>query len=609
MMQQFYNKEQVTISIRKSEKGAILILFLFLFVALLFLAGLVIDTGNIYRSQLAAQKAADAATLSGMSVLVFNPNLLSSGGATAVEARGNQILRENLIIGGFPLPDTPSAEQTPEVTYSYAENDNPTNLDATVRASTNLFIMNHIPVLLGKTPFPNLKTTHGAAKSIREDANIVLMLDTSYSMACPETGECLCQTAFRGSVVCDNGRLIKLKNAAKLFVKLFDPTRDRIALIAFGTSAETLVPSNDHPSRGFVLADINAKIDALKAEGNTNICDALFRAYQDMADVIGAGEKVNYVLFSDGAPTSGRFLWDQSAIKNLTKPSVSSGLGDYDYQQFSIAYVNDLGDGYHAPSQLTEWNTLPRNYVPQKDITGTLNTTGQRIASCSVLANELSMPATAASMLTNFPSVVSQCFMDKAGVGDLVYHMPNIRGTGTAESYIYGKRDGLDGTSPSGMDIATRYGLEWAQLFYDCAVQTSDFLRDENGMLWVIGLGAPACIGTDPYQNIEDTLQRKDILLSRIAGDLNRARRDPYPDDVWDYFTKNGLCGYSSASTKPTANFPDFTKGGTKSFTNISGKQSSNGKPDGEYLSTTTANNLEELFRQIAIKIQLRLIK
>jgi hypothetical protein len=140
-------------------------------------------------------------------------------------------------------------------------------------------------------------------------ANIFLLLDTSGSMASPAGPS---QT-----------KLDVLKSATAQFIDMFNPHRDRISVIDFGTTvkSETALATFNSPN-GDHLA-IKGQLQELQAGGQTNPCDALIEAIrlrqgaelsQDSAQAV--------VLFTDGSPNVMRVNWCADANPNeCTEPS------------------------------------------------------------------------------------------------------------------------------------------------------------------------------------------------------------------------------------------------------------------------------------------------
>ena len=101
----------------------------------------------------------------------------------------------------------------------------------------------------------------------------------------------------------------RLREASEAFLRKFRDSRDRISLITYNLVGR-LVRSN---REGFVVDDwvndltTNTTGD-FSPKGHTNTSDALYVGYEDYRTL--NNQKINYVLFTDGPPTAGRFLFE-----------------------------------------------------------------------------------------------------------------------------------------------------------------------------------------------------------------------------------------------------------------------------------------------------------
>lgn len=160
-------------------------------------------------------------------------------------------------------------------------------------------------------------------------ANVFLLLDTSGSMASPADP--------------DQTKLDVLKGAAAQFIDMFNPQRDRISIIDFGTTVktETALATFNEPN-GNHLA-IKTQLQGLEAGGQTNPCDALIQAIRaSKAAQLSQDAAQAVVLFTDGGPNVMRVNWcDASdtneckeperllAARQLTNPHADPELGWY----------------------------------------------------------------------------------------------------------------------------------------------------------------------------------------------------------------------------------------------------------------------------------------
>ncbi len=134
-------------------------------------------------------------------------------------------------------------------------------------------------------------------------------------------------------------------------------------------------------------------------------------------------------------------------------------------------------------------------------------------------------------------------------------------------------------------------------MYYNCAIQLTDQLRNDRGIVHVIGLGESAdwqLDGTgesaklvDPYQRVEDVHKRHDIFNARLAADDLYAIESPQvPSDV------------------PSQSFPEWDYEGYKDFASVNtlNKQ-------GTYMATPNAAELKLLFEEMAQTILHRLVE
>lgn len=574
----------------RNESGAVLILATFALVGLLAFVGLAVDSGNLYCARLKLQAAADSGALGGIAATVLqNERLRGQPFADVrafVEARARQITNENLRQTGIAVD--PANEITAELTTKPlpgAPPDAPEVLTLEVSASAEVdFLLIHI------VPFDifgvggtgrSLRLSAAAANAIaeRRPGNVSLILDVSRSMACPADGECTCNTPER-TRSCEeetaaagvDSRLDLLKEAVSTFLDQFDTSIDRVSLTPFNIAASlddnyvaggqavrfSLDSSVNSPQAefGFDLADFESAMDNFSPTGATNICDGIMRAYSEASRVGLAGnpdvsrdQEVSYVVFSDGAPTAGRFLF---ANPNQLPPTgVHNGASVFDYISYSVHWSDTESGEEHrwfGPSPLAASSDIEIGYNQPAPPPGS-------VPACS---DEDGVPN---------PGSVSDVF-GPACLQNMGAFVP------IAGEMEYGSEYGSD-----------RPYIRWREQYYNCALQAADWLRRNKGTVFVIGLGDPSTETDDPYQGIEDTLSRKDIFLTRLANDYTTAYRLPE------------MLGISS--------FPEFDYSGYSTYTEL---QDTAYRREGIYLATADADALKQLFKKIALRIQLRLI-
>ena len=565
--------------IADGEQGSIIIMMTFVSIVLATVVALAIDAGNLYRSQLALQKAADAAALAGVGFAIQlgqnNLNNLgkASGGITQVLSRRTKLVAEANLIAADIIPAyndanlvfTPLYDPTPNSATVF-------DYGVTLEKDIDYYLIDLIPFHL-VIPGTNLTTgsTHritATAVARRPVANVAVLLDLSDSMNCPSVGPCTCLNA--GTCV-PPLKIDDLVQATEEFLRMFDPNNDKLAAIPFNIAAEGYTLNQLAPNPGSITpADIKLIVDYVRKRyspnSSTNICDAFLRAYEEMQN-IAPNQEIAYMLIADGAPTAGRFLLPPPSVGALLPWNPRSVPGaTHDYLHYSVEWV-DSNPNRPGPSLLTQHELIPISWsgglAPQSGdgITAPAeancaSTTAPFIPFTQNLQQALQIEA---------PKAFNGC------VADLGFHVPKAPGV------VYAA-----GTSPDDPNFD-----EWRKQYYNCAVVYSDFLRKEKGMVYTIGLGEPAAVSSDPYQDVNDVWSRKDFLLTRLAND--------YADAVT-------IPGQAASPWQ----HPEFNFTGYATYNNLS---SSSSPRQGDYLPTPTTQEIQLLFRKIARKIQMRLVK
>ncbi len=566
------------------ERGSILVLGIFLIVALLAVAGLAVDAGNLYRARIWAQKAADAGALAGVGYTILTPRAtlnaelaLAPGSSQkeklkyVIETRAAQIASANMNIGshGFLKLATGGPLAVPNYDIDPAD-DNPADptyrtLTLRVAAPVFYFIMPFVPFkILGASKTSKFSIISAMARTQRSVANIGLILDISNSMACPSeiTGQdCTCLSPNRTGPCAVPRKVDRLVVAVNAFLDKFEEGFDRVSLSTFNIAANVPVSmdwdiSNAGPD-GFNRARMTTALAAINPVSNTNICDGLLRSYNDIRNAgIPSGDDISYVLFSDGAPTAGRFLVSGTSAKSTLDVHDPYSYGARDYTHYSVQWVNPLGSNpsdYSGPSFLVKTGSIPLGYnAPQPPIAATA------YPACVGAATLSSDPA-------NFPNMLNICLNDLGFVDPF-------------SITLYGENIPF---------------TDWRKQYYHCAVEYSDFLRRQRGLVYVVGLGpeaaktvAQSIAAGDPYQNIDDNFGRKDIFLSRLANHF-------------DYAITQSQLAYGGSH-------PQF------SFTNSTtydGWNNLSVRRQGSYASTPSDLELENIFTRIAAQILLRLMR
>lgn len=135
------------------------------------------------------------------------------------------------------------------------------------------------------------------ARNDRPPVNLALVMDTSGSMA--------------------GDAITHARDAAKeMLAQLEDG--DRLAVIAFHSTAEVLVPSTEISAEN--KADIGARIDSMKAVGTTDMAGGMNLAVKQLAPHVQEKRISRVVLLSDGVPN------DESPIMNLAQNAQRLGI-------------------------------------------------------------------------------------------------------------------------------------------------------------------------------------------------------------------------------------------------------------------------------------------
>ena len=632
-------------AIRKGqERGAYFVLMTAGFVMLLAVAGLGFDLANIYYQRLLIQKAADAGIVAGLGYRVD-----AGPGATAadVNAKALQIARLNMLL---IYDDTYLSNYV-----TFAVNYVPTGPGAadsiSVTITNNkvgLFLLDKLPLgtsSLGFQQFTAQATGHLSA------ARVAMLLDLSGSMCCNAagTGNCMA-TGGPGCAVAPNRKSDRLKDAAVTFLGKFKDGFDSISLVPYNITAKVTRSITSSYDKAAWTADVNGLANTPVSD--TNPSDALIRAYQDAQPSGWLGtQDMSWVFFTDGAPTAARFLAETSGFRFPSSGSDPFNLGPAanppwaDYYNFKDEWNDGIQPPYKGPSALirtdlcsaadprctvppwttdfapSDWMYLPYGFT-HGNPRGFDGTTAPGMAPCSHHYSSNSVQPTLWHNLTD-------CFLDDGTDLGFTLRVP------------------FDTNRQYGGNVPMT-SERFAEQHYNATLAIADQARSQRGTFYVIGLGqrTPGMVtngaAPDPYQdpNGED-YNRKDYFLTRLALDKDMCDLDLSTAVGGDLV--DNTCNPGSITRHCCV---DPTAGGTQyqqHFSDVQGQSTglrhwgggtddyglpygSNGLPIGgasiltnqtmydnryrfgEYLPTSDANQLQELFQRIARRIQLRLI-
>ncbi len=367
-----------------------------------------LDLGNLYLWRLRLDKAARAGSLAGLGfrgIQGWDYVKTGTAGNNELIAATRQSVQDNMNAYGVTL----NTSNIVVIYDSVAD-----SISVQVNHSPSTFLVGKLNNIFnfgfnsnGGTPLSptwNLSRTHHANLN---RANVVLMIDVSGSMLCPAVGSCACRTT---GTCAGETKLDKLADGVERFAKHFNPTRDRISVIAFNLAARQLYSF----SNGDVLEDamssypdlLNTKAhefltDTVGGAGdknlrevlsdlagsNTNHCDALAEGIKELellSDTLFGhddGTAINdrrnlqpfLVFFTDGAPNAMRGIFSSADIPDGScHPYNSTGAntcvtadGTRDFYHYALEWVTPDGSAQYrgpAPFVLRE---LDANGVPK----------------------------------------------------------------------------------------------------------------------------------------------------------------------------------------------------------------------------------------------------
>ncbi len=665
----------------RNQRGIFVLMTALSVFVLLALIGIAIDAGNMFRAKIALQNAADAASLASVNYITLKGKIKFLDEIGALGAKYNvaddlsneedavtayftdthiaeNLLRVNMSLSGFPH-QAGTMEVTAAPAYILGEDDG--------TAAYSIALNTSLPVkyMLMHALFPgaNQSTVTARAASQRRTLNVTLVVDVSGSMACPSiTADptksscgCLVPPQPPGGCPSTGRRFDDLADAIGTFIKMLDIDRDNINLVPYNISSypKTAAQLKDGAGLGANTrireTDIDNLIQFFKNSyppyGETNHCDALLEAYI-MNWLLHSGkipgrekETVNYLFFTDGAPTAGRLLFASAAASGLSPNSLVYQFpdpanpaqtltytpGSYDYMHYSIAWLNSNNQFAPGPSVL----------VPSRLLCG-------GTPDCMTPSGETNPPDATKDTVTRVPlappappAVSGYCVADGFGATasappvNATFNPPTVPPVyppellttdvgdvpnGAATKVFSPCLNSLQSQRPAkGTDTPPAFGAaykdgtslpfsNWREQYFNCAIELADFIRTQRGVLYVVGLGYPPyevspsivtnanAIKVDPYQNINDDFYRKDIFLSRLA-------LDPVQKSVVDsaYSSRFGV-----------AQAPEFQY---DSYTTLAAASPGAAKSKGIYLPAYDAADIRLVFIEIARKLLLKLVE
>lgn len=662
MMQQLYKR------INK-EEGAFLPLMIFGIIALLGLAGLSLDAANLYYAKIQHQKAVDVGVIAGLEYRLLNGAMPEEYTGTdwekqkaynfKIAVQGNDIATTNILYnlksigtdeygkgdvlnygttasGGkkwsnFKLIKENSSRQGKEV------------LEVNSIVNINLLLLDVVPFeMLGLGGISKSWAIESTAIGELKPTYASLLLDFSTSMQCPAAPSdpddpCPCLADDSCSPLSGGTKMQGLIDGVYAFLQNFKPGKDRVSIIPFNSTATVFKSMKDPLTQADIdfwnVNSLSAHIDDSSFTENlqlgewTNPSDGFLTAYLDNLNfqkTLGDPNigktifKSYYTIFSDGAPTAGRFLLNANNRSNhlwnnrTLEGDVTENRWPYsfDYTLLSTAlppiieYTNpDPSKPKIEVASIFRERWGPTAFLRSKKSTGGwpnryfgISYGDDRYNNIINNGDWLNNPA-----CSQHPSKESEfrrfyvpdddtkkCYNNHTPAGStdfadrLNYNYPagsmwgGLYNTITSDSYI-------DPNNP-GVTVNT-INQDFIKMFYDVTVAYSDFIRMRGGTIYAIGFGPPDADTSSAYQNMHDGISRKDYFMQRLAYDTENIPTDEYGHDLnFNTLSNDG-------------------RRGIRDWKTLESMDEDSGAIKGEYLATQNSSELADIFSSIAKNI------
>lgn len=250
---------------RLRQRGfAVIVSAMMLLLIILPAAGLAVDVGLLYLVQARLSAAADAASLAGA-------RALNRGSDDSTQRLNAQTVAQTYFNANFP-PD-----------YFFSSNLQVTAVAATDSAffrSVTTTASVDLPLMFMRLFRSQAATVRAVAKATRRDANIMVVVDRSGSLA-------------------TSGSCEPLKAAAINFVEKFAEGRDNLGLVTFATSSRV-----DAPISSTFKSTVETTIGEIVCTGATNSAQALWQGYTELVSLNQTGALNAVLFFTDGRPTA-----------------------------------------------------------------------------------------------------------------------------------------------------------------------------------------------------------------------------------------------------------------------------------------------------------------
>jgi Flp pilus assembly protein TadG len=254
---------------KHKQRGAVSIIVAASIVLLIGILGLAVDAGMGYMVKAKLDAATDAAAIAAGEAVTTGSNQATQA-ANAIAA-ANTFFAANYPAGYL---GTTASMNSPSVVF----NQGTITIDTSAQASYPVSFMH----LFGF----NLLNVASSSQTVRKDLDLVLIIDTT------------------GSMATDSAVPPAVRSAAITFLQQFDPLTDRVSLIHFAYGTVVDQPFNGN-ARGFDMAAMTKSINAFNFAGSTNSEEAYWNALNQLNTVITQPSSLRVIVFfSDGAPNS-----------------------------------------------------------------------------------------------------------------------------------------------------------------------------------------------------------------------------------------------------------------------------------------------------------------
>jgi Flp pilus assembly protein TadG len=272
----------------------------------LLITGLAVDSGRAYVVKAQLSKAVDGAALGAA-------RNLNTGDPAGEAAR---IYRANFPDGYFGTSSSTNPASDPGFFNSHTIAATGVNV-VTVTASAVL------PTTFMRLGNFTQVTVTSTGEAQRRMVDLSLVLDVSGSIG-PQWGA--------------------VRDAARAFVKSFDQTQDRLALLTFSDTGKVIDPMP--AGRGFDKPKLTADVPNTLPGGSTAMVEGLYRGWDELRSVpLGSQSGLRViVLFTDGASNSVPGLWDSATAKGLRTFDFPIDPGDTHGQTWDRPQINGLFD-------------------------------------------------------------------------------------------------------------------------------------------------------------------------------------------------------------------------------------------------------------------------